>query len=191
MWADLKTAGVFYWLISGNFFSLAFWTKNPSKLRDLRTELFGHTLILFHIVASWLPKLYLICRYPFDLQKCVFQRWNQIISNVLPECDKSDKEELEPAGWKTSEPGKFVGVGAVLSLPLKKKEEGYFEDWGWCEYGIFIPFPSSYTLTCVNTPSWFEPWEWANVRIEVRKGCLDLGQNPTNPCESLICSYYT
>lgn len=71
-----------------------------------------------------------MCRYPFDLEKCGFQRWNHFISNVLPESDKSDEEELEPAGWKTSEPGKFVGVVAVLSEPLKEEEEGYFGDWG-------------------------------------------------------------
>ncbi|KAM7416912.1 hypothetical protein PAMA_018814 [Pampus argenteus] len=41
------------------------------------------------------------------------------------------KKESEPAGWKTSAPGKFVGVGAALSLPLKEKKEGYFEDWGY------------------------------------------------------------
>eukprot|EP00064_Thunnus_orientalis_P013491 superscaffoldBa00002203_g13530 len=72
-----------------------------------------------------------MCRYPFDLEKCGFQRWNQIISNVLPECDKSDEEDSKPAGWKTSEPGKFVGVGAALSLPLKEKEDGYFENQGY------------------------------------------------------------
>lgn len=89
----------------------------------------GYAVILFHIVASRLAKLYLMCRYPFDLEKCGFQRWNQIISNLLPERDKADEEELEPAGWKTSEPGKFVGVGGVLSPTLKGKGESYFEDW--------------------------------------------------------------
>lgn len=63
-----------------------------------------------------------MCRYPFDQERCGFQRWNQIISNVLPKRDKNDEEELDPAGWNTSEPGKFVGVGTVLSLSLK--EEG-------------------------------------------------------------------
>lgn len=57
-----------------------------------------------------------MCRSLFDLQGC-----NHSISNVIPECDKSDEEESQPSGWKTSEPGKSVGVGAALSLPLREK----------------------------------------------------------------------
>ena len=72
--------------------------------------LFGCTLILFHALA----KLQLTGCCPFDLEMCCSWSWNQLISKVLPVRDKSDEEEPEPAGWKTSEPREFVGVGAVF-----------------------------------------------------------------------------
>lgn len=51
---------------------------------------------------------------PFDLEMCGFWSGNQLISNVLSVRDKSDEEEPEPVGWKTSEPREFVGVAAVF-----------------------------------------------------------------------------
>lgn len=45
--------------------------------------------------------------------------------------------------------GKFVGVGVALSQPLKEREEGYFEDWGYkVSMGIFISLPSSNPHIC-------------------------------------------
>lgn len=71
-----------------------------------------------------------MCWHPFDLGECGIRSWNRLISNVLPVRDKSDEEELEPAGWKTSEQIELMGVGAVWSLTVKGEEEGHSESRG-------------------------------------------------------------
>lgn len=96
-------------------------------------------LIKFQVDASWLARLHLMWRNPFDLEEGGFQRWNQIISNVLLECDKSCEEESEPAGWKTSEAWKCVGVDAALPLPLKKKRMMVNLRWVWGSLSLSYP----------------------------------------------------
>lgn len=54
------------------------------------------------------------------------RRWNQLISNVLPVRDKSDEEELEPAGWKTSELRELVGVGCSFVPAFERRGGGLF-----------------------------------------------------------------
>lgn len=68
-----------------------------------------------------------MCWFPFDLG---IRSWNRLICNVLPARDKSDEEESEPAGWKTSERRELVGVGAVWSPTVEGEEEGHSENRG-------------------------------------------------------------
>lgn len=81
------------------------------------------------------------------------RRWNQLISNVLPVRDKSDEEELEPAGWKTSELRELVGVGCSFVPAFERRGGGLFLRTRAKVhiYGTFIPFPSFFTLMCEHS----------------------------------------
>lgn len=67
---------------------LSVWTV------EARTLLFGHAVILFDRPQNETRRAGIL----LIRKTCGFQRWNQIISNVLPERDKSDKGGA--GGWK-------------------------------------------------------------------------------------------
>lgn len=89
-WTNRSVCKVDFSCVTSLKLSLSVWTV------EARTLLFGHAVILFHVVVA--PKWNPTCRNPFDPETCGFQRWSQIISNVLPERDKSDKGGA--GGWK-------------------------------------------------------------------------------------------